>query len=126
MIEKIVAQNVSKPLGPYSQAIRAGDYIFVSGQIPIDADGRFIRGTIEEQTRLTLDNIQNILQAAGASLRNVVRVSAHLSELNADNFASFNKVYREYFMEPFPARITIGSQLLGIDVEIEVIAYVGQ
>jgi 2-iminobutanoate/2-iminopropanoate deaminase len=126
MLMKIATEQAPKPAGPYSQAMWAGDYIFVSGQGPIDSDGNIIRGTIDEQTRLTLDNIQNILSAAGASLKNAVRVSAHLSELNQGNFASYNKVYSEYFKEPFPARITVGSQLLGIDVEIEVIAYIGK
>lgn len=126
MLMKITTEHAPKPAGAYSQAIRAGDYIFVAGQGPVDADGNVIRGTIAEQTRITLDNIQNILIAAGASLVNAVRVSAHISELNSESFSAYNKVYAEYFEEPLPTRITVGSQLLGIDVEIEVIAYVGK
>ena len=126
MLKKIETDLAPKPSGPYSQAIRAGDYIFVAGQGPIDADGKVIRGTIAEQTAVTLDNIQKILVAAGASMENVVKVSVHLSELNPENFSAYNKVYVDYFKEPLPVRITVGSQLLGIDVEIEVIAYVGK
>jgi len=126
MKRQIATDRAARPGGPYSQAIVAGDYIFVAGQGPITPDGRVIRGTIAEQTRLTLENIREILHAAGAGLEDVVRVAAHLSELNEENFRQFNEVYMEYFREPYPARITVGSRLLGIDVEIEVVAYKGR
>jgi 2-iminobutanoate/2-iminopropanoate deaminase len=126
MVEKIFSSQAAPPAGPYSQAIRAGDYIFVAGQGPIDKDGNVHRGTIAEQTRLTLQNISNILEAAGASLKQVVRTSCHLNPLTPETFKEFNEVYMEFFQDPLPTRITVGSSLLGIDVEIEVIAYVGK
>ena len=126
MVEKIFSSQAAPPAGPYSQAIRAGDFIFVAGQGPIDKDGNVIRGTIAEQTRLTLQNISNILEAAGASLKQVVRTSCHLSQLTPETFKEFNEVYKEFFQDPLPTRITVGSSLLGIDVEIEVIAYAGK
>jgi 2-iminobutanoate/2-iminopropanoate deaminase len=126
MKKQVTTERAAKPGGPYSQAIVAGDYVFVAGQGPITPDGRVVRGTIAEQTRLTLENIREILKAAGSGLEDVVRVSVHLSELNEENFRQFNEVYKEYFRDPLPARITVGSQLLGIDVEIEAIAYKGR
>jgi len=125
-ITKITTEHAPNPAGAYSQAILAGDFLFVAGQGPITMDGKIARGTIAEQTRLTLENIKEILLAAGASMSQVVRVSAHITELNEDNFKQFNETYSEYFSEPRPTRITVGSQLLGIDVEIEVMAYVGK
>lgn len=123
---QIVTREAPIPTAPYSQAVRAGDYLFVAGQGPITKEGVIVRGTIAEQTRLTLQNIAAVLHAAGATLRDVVRVSSHLSELNEQTFQEYNEAYRTFFREePLPARITVGSRLLGIDVEIEVVAYVG-
>jgi 2-iminobutanoate/2-iminopropanoate deaminase len=113
-----------KPGGAYSQGLRAGDFIFVSGQGPIDpATGRVVGETIEEQTARTIENIKAILEAGGASLADVVKVSAHLTDLSL--FDRYNKVYATYFPDPKPARTTVGSQLKGIMVEIDAIAYVG-
>ena len=113
--------------GPYSQGIRAGDYVFVAGQGPGDpARGpmAFVSDEIEGQTAQTIDNLEAILQAAGASLADVVKVTVHLSDLA--NFAAFNGVYAERFPDPKPVRTTVGSQLPpGMLVEIDVTAYVG-
>lgn len=112
-------------MGAYSPAIRAGDFIFVSGQVPRDpATGQIVGTTIEEQTQRVLENIKAILEAGGARLADVVKVSAHLS--NLADFDGFNKVYASYFPDPKPARTTVGSQLLGFLVEIDAIAYVGE
>jgi 2-iminobutanoate/2-iminopropanoate deaminase len=110
--------------GSYSPGLRVGDFIFVSGQVPRDpATGQIVGETIEEQTAQVLENIKAILEAGGASLADVVKVSAHLSDLS--HFERYNKVYVTYFSEPKPTRTTVGSQLLGFLVEIDAIAYVG-
>lgn len=114
----------AQPVGAYSQGLRAGDFIFVSGQGPLDpATGKVVGETIEEQTARTLENIKAILEAAGASMADVVKATVHLSDLSL--FERYNKVYASYFPDPKPVRTTVGSQLLGIMVEIDVIAYVG-
>ena len=110
---------------PYSPGLRAGDFIFVSGQVPRDpATGKIAGETIEEQTAQVLENIKAILAAGGATLADVVKVSAHLSDLSL--FERYNKVYVTYFPDPKPTRTTVGSQLLGFLVEIDAIAYVGE
>lgn len=120
----ISTKSGASPQGAYSQGLRAGDFIFVSGQGPLDPDtGAVVGNSIEEQTARTLDNIKAILEAAGASMADVVKVSAHLSDL--DLFPGYNQVYADYFPDPRPARTTVGSQLMGILVEIDAIAYVG-
>ena len=123
--QQLTTSSGVKPGGAYSQGIRAGDFIFVSGQGPIDpATGQVVGETIEEQTARTIENIQAILAAAGATLADVVKVSAHLSDLAL--FDAYNRVYAQYFPDPKPARTTVGSQLKGILVEIDAIAYVGK
>jgi 2-iminobutanoate/2-iminopropanoate deaminase len=122
---QISTSKGSPPGGPYSQAIRAGDFIFVAGQVSKDpATGKIVGETIEEQTRQTLENLKAILEAAGASMADVVKVSAHLTDLSL--FDRYNSVYVQYFPEPRPVRTTVGSQLLGFMVEIDAIAYVGE
>jgi 2-iminobutanoate/2-iminopropanoate deaminase len=111
-------------VGAYSQGLRAGDFIFVSGQGPLDPQtGQIVGTTIEEQTTRVLENIKAILEAGGASMADVVKVSAHLSDLSL--FQRYNTVYASYFPDPKPTRTTVGSQLPGILVEIDAIAYVG-
>ncbi|RPI95258.1 MAG: hypothetical protein EHM40_03690 [Chloroflexi bacterium] len=123
--QQISTKSGASPIGAYSQGIRAGDFIFVSGQGPLDpATGQLVLGTIEEQTRRVLENIKIILEAGGASMADVVKVSAHLSDVAL--FERYNKVYATYFPDPKPARTTVGSQLMGILVEIDAIAYVGE
>jgi 2-iminobutanoate/2-iminopropanoate deaminase len=123
--QQISTQRGASPIGAYSQGLRVGDLIFVSGQGPLDpATGQIVGDTIEEQTRRVLENIKAILEAGGATLADVVKVSAHLSDLAL--FERYNKVYATYFPDPKPTRTTVGSQLLGILVEIDAIAYVGK
>jgi 2-iminobutanoate/2-iminopropanoate deaminase len=122
---QITSKAGSPPGGPYSQGIRAGDFVFVAGQVGKDpATGQLVGDTIEAQTTQTLENLKAILEAAGASLADVVKVSAHLTDLSL--FDRFNKVYVNYFPDPKPVRTTVGSQLLGFLVEVDAIAYVGE
>jgi 2-iminobutanoate/2-iminopropanoate deaminase len=113
------------PGGAYSPGLRAGDFVFVSGQGPIDpATGQIVGETIEEQTARTLENVRLILEAAGATMADVVKATVHLSDLSL--FPRYNTVYAGYFPDPKPTRTTVGSQLLGMLIEIDVIAYVGE
>ena len=117
--------NTSPTASPYSPGLRVGDFVFVSGQVPRDPiTGQIVGETIEEQTRQVIENIKAVLAEGGATLADVVKVSAHLSDLAL--FERYNKVYVTYFPDPKPTRTTVGSQLLGFLVEIDVIAYVGK
>ena len=122
--QQISTSTGAQPVGAYSQGLRAGDFVFVSGQGPLDPQtGKIVGDTIEDQTARVLENIKAILAAGGASMADVVKVTAHLSDLAL--FERYNKVYARYFPDPKPTRTTVGSQLLGILVEIDAIAYVG-
>ena len=122
--QQITTKSGASPVGAYSQGLRAGDFLFVSGQGPLDPlTGQIVGDTVEEQTARVLDNIKAILEAGGASMADVVKVTAHLSDLAL--FDRYNKVYATYFPDPKPTRTTVGSQLLGIMVEIDAIAYLG-
>jgi 2-iminobutanoate/2-iminopropanoate deaminase len=112
-------------LGPYSQAIRAGQFLFVSGQLALDpATGEFAEGGIREQTRRVLQNIGAILEAGGSSLGKVVRSTVYLADI-AD-FTAMNEAYATFFAPPYPARSTIQAARLPKDarIEVDVIAYV--
>lgn len=123
--QQITTSNAPLPGGPYSQGIRAGDFVYVAGQGPADPVTRQNVGdTIEEQTARTLENVKAILEAAGATMADVVKSTVHLSDLSL--FSRFNKVYETYFPDPKPVRTTVGSQMVGIMVEIDVVAYVGK
>lgn len=113
------------PLGPYNQAIVVGDAIYVAGQGPADpSTGKLNQGTFEEQAELTLRNIQAILEAAGSGMQDVVKVTVYLAD-NSD-FAKLNDVYKRFFREPYPARATVGADLLfGILIEVDCIAVRG-
>ena len=122
--QQISTKKGAAPAGAYSQGLKVGDFVFVSGQGPLDPEtGKIVGETIEEQTTRTLENIKAILEAAGASMADVVKVSAHLTDLSL--FDRYNKVYSTYFPDPKPTRTTVGSQLLGIMVEIDATAYIG-
>lgn len=119
----ITADGAPPALGPYSHAVVAGDFLYLSGQGPLAPDGSgLVRGTIQEETHLTFSNIQTVLKAAGTSLENVVKVLVFLQDM--DNFSAFNSVYKEYFPENPPARSCVQAARLPGDmqVEIEVIA----
>lgn len=121
--EFIKTQGAPKPLGPYSQGIRVGNLIFVSGQGPIDpTTGKITGADIETQTRQTLQNVKAIIEAAGLSLNNVVKVSVFLK--NSSDFQKMNEIYKTFFLENPPTRTTVqaGFVAAGMLVEIDAIA----
>ena len=123
MNQPIYTPNAPAAIGPYSQAVQAGNMLFVSGQIPIDpATGEFAGNDIATQTHQSLTNVKNILEAAGYSLNDVVKTTVLLSDIA--NFAAMNAVYAEYFTENKPARAAFAAKDLprGALVEIEAIA----
>lgn len=121
MKQPVHPESAPKPLGPYTPG-PTGNLVFVAGQGLLDPKtGATVGDTITEQTRQVLTNIRSILEAAGASMDEVVKSTVHLA--NLEDFAAFNAVYREFFSEPYPVRTTVGSALLDdIFVEIDVIA----
>lgn len=126
-MEKLVISTNAAPaaIGPYSQAIRAGNLVFLSGQIPINpATGGLVQGDIKLQTRQVLENLKNILGAAGSSLENVVKTTVFMKDLN--DYAAINEVYQEYFPSEPPARAAVQAARLPRDagVEIEAVALV--
>ncbi len=123
----VSTEKAPKAIGPYSQAVRAGQLLFISGQIPIDpATGNLIAGDIAAMTHRVFANIREILAAAGASLDQVVRTTVFLADMN--DFAAMNEVYATYFSQPAPARSTVQAARLPKDarVEIDVIAILAQ
>jgi 2-iminobutanoate/2-iminopropanoate deaminase len=126
MLEAVSTDAAPKALGPYSQAIRAGEFLFVSGQVPIDpATGALVTGSIGDQTQQTLKNIGAILRAAGTSFSRVVRTTVYLADL--EDFPVMNEAYGAFFTPPQPARSTIQAARLPRDarIEIDVVAYIG-
>ena len=123
--EIIATESAPRAIGPYSQAVRAGNLIFASGQIPIDpATGEFVSDEIAEQTEQVLRNISAVFEAAGASLNEVVKTTVFLADM--DDFTAMNDVYARFFGEHRPARATVQAARLPRDakVEIEAIAWV--
>lgn len=119
----LCTEKAPAAIGPYSQAIEASGFVYVSGQLPIDPNtGTFPDGGIKEQTRQSILNAQAILNSAGLELANVVKTTVLLADIS--DFASMNEVYSEYFKEPFPARSAFAVKALpkGALVEIEMVA----
>src|SRR5436190_14498525 len=126
MKETITTENAPGAIGPYSQAIKSGGFVFCSGQIPIDpATGEFVSESVSEQTEQVLKNLSEVLNAAGTSLDNVVKTTVFLADMG--DFAEMNEVYGRYFNENKPARATVQAARLPRDarVEIECIALEG-
>lgn len=114
--------DVPAPKGPYSPAVRAGDFIYVSGQTPRDpVTGELAGADVSAQTRSTLGNLQRVLEQAGATLADVISVTVYLQR--SDDWDAMNAVYREFFRGPHPSRTTVGADLRGILVEISAVAY---
>jgi 2-iminobutanoate/2-iminopropanoate deaminase len=119
MRQAISSPDAPKAIGPYSQAIRAGNLLFLSGQIPLDpATGTIVDGDITVQTERVLANIAAVLGAAGASFANVVRTTVFLADMN--EFAAMNAVYGRFVVEPPPARSTVQVSRLPRDVRVEI------
>lgn len=121
--QAVATDKAPQAIGPYSQGIRAGNLLFISGQVPIDpATGAIIEGDIAAQTDRVMRNLTAILEAAGASMGHVLRCTVYLADMN--DFAAMNEVYGSYFAQPAPARSTIQAVRLPKDarVEIDVIA----
>ena len=123
MKKPIFTENAPKPLGPYSQAVRADKFLFVSGQLAIDPkEGKIVASDAKGQTVQVLENIKAILNAADFKLSDIVQANVYLSSMTL--FGEFNSIYATYFRKDFPARATVGTQLTpGALVEISVIAY---
>jgi 2-iminobutanoate/2-iminopropanoate deaminase len=123
-VSKLVVNTSNAPeaVGPYSQAVAAGGFLFCSGQIPLNPAGEMVGGTIAEGTRRCLENLSAVLEAAGTSIANVIKVTAYLTDM-AD-FPEFNDAYGEFFGDEPPARVTVGVASLpkGARVEVECIA----
>ena len=123
MKKVISTSKAPAAIGPYSQAIQVGNFVYTSGQIPIDpATGKFAEGGIKEQTRQSLLNVKAILEESGLTMSDVVKTTVFMADMN--DFADMNSVYAEFFSEPYPARSAVAVKTLpkGALVEIEVVA----
>ena len=115
----VSSNDAPQAIGPYSSALRVGSLLFVSGQVPVDPDtGAMVEGTIGDQTRRVLLNMQALVEAAGLTMAHVVRTTVYLADMN--DFGAMNEVYRTFFTEPFPARSTVQAARLPRDSRIEI------
>jgi len=125
--ERIQTENAPAAIGPYSQAIKAGGFVFCSGQVALDPQtGQFVAGGVAEQTEQVLKNLSAVLEAAGSSLDQVVKTTVFLADMK--EFSAMNEVYARFFSEPPPARATVAAAGLPRDarVEIEAVALVSE
>ncbi len=118
MIESVSTSKAPAAIGPYSQAVKAGNLIFVSGQIPVNPETGKIEEGIERQARCALDNLKSIIEAAGSHLNQVVKTTVYL--VNINDFSLVNSIYEQYFGGPYPARACIEVSRLPKDVMIEI------
>ena len=123
MKETMYSAKAPKPVGPYSQAVRAGKFLFVSGQLPIDpSQGKIAAADVTSQTRQVMQNIEAILEASGYSMKNVVSTAVYLSSMRL--FEEFNHEYAKHFASEFPARATVACELKsGALVEVSAVAF---
>ncbi|HIP03064.1 MAG TPA: RidA family protein [Campylobacterales bacterium] len=121
-MKTITTDKAPAAIGPYSQAIVVGNMVYTAGQIPLTPEGELIKGDIHDQARQTLVNLNNVLEAAGSSLDQVVKTTIYLTDM--DNFLAVNTVYAEFFVGSFPARSTVVVKTLpmNVDIEIEAVA----
>src|SRR5438105_14821807 len=122
MRKAIITNDVAKPVGPFSVAIRSGERVYTSGQVGAQATGRLVEGDVSAQTGQAFTNLEGVLRAAGKTLDDVVKVNVYLTDMR--NFAAMNEVYARRFAAPYPARTTVAVAALplGAAVEIEMIA----
>jgi 2-iminobutanoate/2-iminopropanoate deaminase len=126
-MDPVTTEEAPEAIGPYSQAVRAGDFLFASGQIALDpAAGALVPGGIVEQTHRVLQNLGAVLKAAGVSFDRVVKTTVYLADMS--DFSAMNEIYATYFHAPAPARATVQAARLPRDVrvEIDLIAYLGK
>jgi len=118
-IEVVSTEKAPKAIGPYSQAIKIQNMVYTSGQIPVDpSSGEVVDGGIENQTRQVLENLKAVLAEAGTGFENVVKTTVYIKDMN--DFASVNKIYGQYFKEPYPARSCVEVARLPKDVLVEI------
>jgi 2-iminobutanoate/2-iminopropanoate deaminase len=120
--EAITASGAPEPAGPYSHAVVANGFVYVSGQGPVNPETGSVPDGFEDQVRQTFENLRTILEAAGSGLGDVVKVNAYVTDLT--RCARFNEVYKEFFAQDPPARTTVGADLLSILVEVDCVAVV--
>ena len=123
---EIKSDHAPAAIGPYSQAISSGGFVFLSGQIPLDpASGEVVAGSVSIQTRRVLENLKAVLEEAGLTLSSVVKTTVYMADLS--DFTEMNEVYGGYFTEPYPARATVEVKALpkGVAVEIDAVAVEG-
>lgn len=117
-------EKAPKPVGPYSQVVQAGSFLFLAGQIPLTSENQLLEGDLTAQARQVLNNLKAVLEKAGATMDHVVKTTIFLADLS--DFDAVNKIYAEYFSEPYPARSTVQAAKLpkGARLEIDAIAVV--
>ncbi|MBU5466033.1 RidA family protein [Virgibacillus sp. MSJ-26] len=125
MVKEIHSKNAPAAIGPYSQAIQAGDFIYVSGQIGMDPENGEVADGLENQTKQVLENLKAILSEAGTDFSQVVKFTIYLKSM--DTFATVNEIYGSYLEKPYPARATVEVSRLPKDVlvEMDVVVYTG-
>ena len=117
-MKKISTPKSPAAIGPYSQAIKTGNLIFTSGQIPFTAEGKLVSSDVKEQTLQSLQNLKNILEKAGTGMDNIIKCTVFISDM--DQFAQVNEVYQQFFNEPYPARSCVEVARLPKDVKVEI------
>jgi len=125
--EVIVSEKAPKPVGPYSQAVKAGNFLFISGQLPINpATGEIVRGNFEEAVKVVLENVKSIVEEAGGTMDDIVKVTVYMKDLSL--FSKFNEIYSQYFRDKYPARVVVEVSRIpkDADLEVEAIAYIGR
>jgi len=117
-MEAVKTERAPAAIGPYAQAVKAGGFVFVSGQIPLAPDGSLVEGDIRVQTERVMENLKAVLEAAGSGLSRVVQTTCFLADM--EDFPGFNEVYARYFAPPYPARATVAVKALPKGVRVEV------
>ena len=126
-MKRVFTEKAPRPVGPYSQAVKVGEWLFISGQIPINpTTGQVVRDNFRRASRQVLENIKAVVEAAGGTLENIVKVTVYMKDIS--RFSEFNEVYSEYFSKHKPARAVVEVSRLPKDVELEAeaIAYLGK